>query len=337
MDYDIKYDIRLATINDIDGIMLFIDTYWKKGHILGNNKELFYYEHVDGDKVNFLLALDKGSASIEGILGFLPASKDTGRLDIWTGIWRVKSGVMPLLGMEMYKRLQHNVGARSVLGVGDSQISTGPLLRKLTKTFYTWRMNHYYFLNESAEYKIANICYIPICNQASCQTNTEAVELINISQVEEFFELSLLSGVPYKDLWYVNHRYFQHPIYKYHVFGLQYEQKKALIVFRIQGCNSSRALRIVDYIGEQLCFSGIYGFISAQLFIYGCEYADFYVHGFKAEYLYSAGFSERMENDTNIIPNYFAPFEQKNVEIYVSGNIEDGLFCKADGDQDRPN
>ena len=51
----------------------------------------------------------------------------------------------------------------------------------------------------------------------------------------------------------------------------------------------------------------------------------------------SAGFCERTENDSNIIPNYFSPYEQRNIEIYVSGNINDGLFCKADGDQDRPN
>ena len=71
--------------------------------------------------------------------------------------------------------------------------------------------------------------------------------------------------------------------------------------------------------------------------IFHCEYADFYVQGFENQYIFEAGFSERIEGDENVIPNYFSPFEQRNIEIYVSGNIEKGLFCKADGDQDRPN
>ena len=34
MNYDNKYDIRLAQIDDIVSIMNFIIVYWKKGHIL---------------------------------------------------------------------------------------------------------------------------------------------------------------------------------------------------------------------------------------------------------------------------------------------------------------
>ena len=44
-----------------------------------------------------------------------------------------------------------------------------------------------------------------------------------------------------------------------------------------------------------------------------------------------------MENDENVIPNYFAPFVQENVEIFFHAPNEEIVFCKADGDQDRPN
>lgn len=39
--FDKQYDIRLAHYSEIGEIMTFIDRYWKKGHILGNNRELF--------------------------------------------------------------------------------------------------------------------------------------------------------------------------------------------------------------------------------------------------------------------------------------------------------
>ena len=51
-----------------------------------------------------------------------------------------------------------------------------------------------------------------------------------------------------------------------------------------------------------------------------------------------AGFCE-VRYDINIIPDYFNPFEQVNVDIYVdsSNNRKKCFFFKADGDQDRPN
>ena len=128
MHYDEKYEIRLACIEDIDSIMIFINEYWKKGHLLGKNREMFMYEHSDETKVNFLLAIDRNNQSISGILGFIPASHNPEKYDIWTGIWKVKAGSMPLLGVEMYKRLPAMLNARSLLGVGDNQETTGLLL-----------------------------------------------------------------------------------------------------------------------------------------------------------------------------------------------------------------
>ena len=336
MNYDNKYDIRLAQIDDIVSIMNFINVYWKKGHILGTNRKLFEYEHVDGNKVNFLLAVDRTDNSIVGILGFILASHNLTKLDVWTGIWKVKSGEMPLLGMEMYKRLSGMISARSLLGVGDNQATTGFLLRKLTRTFNIWRMDHYYFLAKRENYKLAKITHMPVYSNSS-EVETTALKLNKIDDVKELVGIFQCHEFPHKDLWYIEHRYFNHPLFKYHIYGLKRKQQKAIIIFRIQECNGSGALRIVDYIGNQNCFSGINKFISDCLEIYNCEYADFYVHGFNKNCIMSAGFCERTENDSNIIPNYFSPYEQRNIEIYVSGNINDVLFCKADGDQDRPN
>lgn len=337
MNYDKKYTIRLAKIGDVNGIMRFINEYWRKGHILAVNRDMFYYEHVNKDNVNFLLAINKETGEIDGLLGYILASRNFDKLDIWTGIWKVKKGVLPLLGMELYKRLQPMVGSRSLLGVGDSQISTGPLLRKLTSNFKTWRMNHYYFLNQNIPLQLADIVWFPIQKPRNINVNTTVEELKTIQEVEQFIDITQIIGFPYKDYWYLNHRFFQHPIYKYNVFGLTLSEKKALLVCRMQECNGSSVLRIVDYIGSQECFSGIYSFISKYLCEFNCEYVDFYEYGFDSRFILDAGFTERKQDDKNIIPNYFYPLERRNIEIWVSGNIDEGLFTKADGDQDRPN
>ncbi len=44
------------------------------------------------------------------------------------------------------------------------------------------------------------------------------------------------------------------------------------------------------------------------------------------------------EADTNIIPNHFEPFEQRNIDIhFFTSQMEHFRMFKADGDQERPN
>ena len=67
------------------------------------------------------------------------------------------------------------------------------------------------------------------------------------------------------------------------------------------------------------------------------EYIDIYEVGIEDATLEEAGFIERKEEDSNIIPNYFEPFVQKNIEIYYMSNCKDKFrIFKGDGDQDRP-
>ena len=49
----------------------------------------------------------------------------------------------------------------------------------------------------------------------------------------------------------------------------------------------------------------------------------------------TAGFEEQID-DKNIIPNYFGPFVQKNIDIWTRAQDKKTIFFKGDGDQDRP-
>ena len=50
-----------------------------------------------------------------------------------------------------------------------------------------------------------------------------------------------------------------------------------------------------------------------------------------------AGFILRTPSDSNVIPNYFEPFDQSNVPIFYFTNTNGKIyFFKGDGDQDRP-
>lgn len=335
--FDDKYEIRLALYEEIPDVMQFIDENWKKGHILAVDREFFEYEMVVDSLVNVLIAKDKKNGIIEGMLGFLPCSRDKEKLDIWGVVWKTVPQAMPMLGMELKKRLMVIIGARTDLGVGANPRTSVPLLGRIYH-YYTAKMKHYYRLADINEYKIAKVEERNIAEYETFES-ISVIELLNEEQLSDFFDFAVVENViPYKDCWYYNKRFFNHPIYKYNLWGIEdsKNKKRAVMVTKIQECNGSTAVRIVDFLGEQELFGKCGRFF--EILLKKNEYIDFYFDGFDEKYVKNAGMIEVTDNG-NIIPDYFNPFEQVNVDIYVdsSNNQDRCLFFKADGDQDRPN
>ena len=143
---------------------------------------------------------------------------------------------------------------------------------------------------------------------------------------------------PYKDAWYVSHRFFEHPVYHYEVYLLRDDDKAyAVMVIRRVEHEGHECLRIVDYMGDIKALSGVSSALRG-LMTDKSEYIDLYNYGYPPEDICAAGFTERTKEDENIIPNYFEPFVQKNVECWFNSDAKDNfVICKADADQDRPN
>lgn len=340
--FDERYEIRLADCSDIEMIMNFIDKYWKKGHIMSLDRDLFLYEYQDGDHINFILAIDKRTGLLEGIFGFIKCSdtKDLKKKDIWGSMWKVRENAdnMPLLGIELAKRVFEITGCRTQIGNGANPATTIPLRR-----YYfhdkTIRMKQYYKLNpETEEFNIAAVKKRPKYLPGN-QGETKITLFRTMKEVKEYFNIESIESIPYKDSWYVNKRFFCHPYYHYYVYGLTNKEGRtgALMMTRVIECSGAKVLRIVDYIGDQALFSGLGVPLERIMEEMNLEYVDFYTYGFKDQYLYDAGFDYRSEDDPNIIPNFFEPFLRENVDIWAHYNLEGTLFFKADGDQDRPN
>ena len=332
--FDEKYDIRFAQYEEIAEVMSYIDEHWKKNHILAVDRDFFEYEHVIDGKVTFLIAKNWETGEIEGILGYLPASSDKNKLDIWGVLWKTNDSAMPMLGIELKKRLKKYTEARSELGVGASPKTSVPLLKMILK-YKVGKMKHFYILADCAEYKIAEVHQKNILRNFSRDT-TQVVEYKDIAELEKEYDFSINGDdIPFKDKWYVERRYFDHPIYQYHICGLRSGNKvQALMIYREQVYNDSVAIRIVDYIGRHKPFKGLGLFLGKLL--EKAEYIDFYCSGFETDFIKQAGFYELTDEDTNIIPDHFTPFECKNIDIYVDASCEGCMFFKADGDQDRP-
>ena len=252
-------------------------------------------------------------------------------------IWKVIPGSMGLLGLEIVRRLEKETKTRAFLSIGGNPTTTVPILKSVRHFDDIGKMQQFYCLAQKDEYQIAKIShYEPFVENNDYKVNVTPIA--NIEELEKCYDLSQSEdSFPYKDCWYMNHRYFEHPIFKYQVLGLSEagEQMQALMFCREQLCNGTKVLRIVDYIGNIKLFAGISGFLKSALNDY--EYIDLYCYGVDNTPILQSGMIERTNDDTNIIPNYFAPYVEKNIDIWVGTPKGKATFFKADGDQDRPN
>lgn len=246
---------------------------------------------------------------------------------------------IPFLGVELARRVFTLTGCRTHIGNGANPKTTVPL-RKMFFRDKTERMNHYYVLNdELSDYKIADVKERVPAPTTEHIVETNMVPFTTMEQLRKHFNVDLVDAIPYKDNWYVNKRYFQHPYYEYDVYGLQDEtgETGALMMTRTVRSQGRQVLRIVDYIGEHRLFAGLGRSLQHLLKEKQYEYIDFYTLGFPERYIVQAGFRLRTDDDPNIIPNYFEPFSRTNVDIWAHYKYDGTLFFKADGDQDRPN
>lgn len=326
--------IRKAKKNDIQAIMSFIDTYWRKGHILGNNTDFFAYEHLYGEEVTYIIS-ESDMGEIEAIIGYIPYGKEN--RDVMTVMWKVHKASSPMIGIQLLEYLIEKC---------DVRIAASPGINPDTIAIYnflhypTGIMKQYYRLNkEQQEYAIPVIIdqIIPeIENDRKCSFK----EYATFVELERDFSFEVYYGKnpkPLKEAWYFEKRYFNHPIYQYHVYGLQYEDTvNTILVMREINIEGHKIVRIVDVLGEYSNLQYIGGEIDRLLRENCYEYIDCYETGVQDSLLEHAGFRNRAETD-NIIPNYFEPFLQKNVEIHYFSTDPDIVLFKGDGDQDRPN
>ena len=341
VSYDDIYEIRLAQKEEIPAIMSFIKDCWSENHIMARDRALFEYEFAYDNEVNMVIAKRHNSDEIEGIFGFLYSSNDKEKRDIWGSIWKVREGNKALLGVEILRRMVILSKCRYSLDVGANTKTTVPIVKRMLN-YCTDKMNQYYILSDKykGNFKIAKVTNYCFEKELVSDKNYD-VHILDRENIKKFFDCSKIEldeMIPYKDYWLIERKYLNHPQRKYKVYGIFYQnQIKGLIIIRVEHKDDRAAVRFVDYIGDEKYLEGTKVFWKNLLIEQNAEYVDFYEHGFDSGPLEKAGFIRRVENDSNIIPNYFSPFIQENVDIWTYSSVNGYRACKADGDQDRPN
>lgn len=334
----IKKSISFANLKDTKSIMWFINKEWKKNHILAVNKKFFLFQHQDKKKLNFIISKNS-SKKIDGIIGFIKASKDK-KSDIWTTMWKTSSrSNNPMLGISLLNFLK-NGQFRTIMSSG---------IKFETKKIYdylgykTGRMKHFFYPNKNITPIIGKFQKNIKNNRKPINNQDYFVNKINSKIIKKKFPFNLYkSRVPFKDWNYFNKRYFLHPIFNYQVYGIYFKKRLvSILILREIKYKSRKILRIIDFFGKEKPFKYLGDFFLNLLQKNDYEYIDFVCYGLSESYIYSSGFVKIPHNSKKIIiPNYFYPIIKKNISIYFfvnKANLKNVKIFKGDGDQDRPN
>ena len=163
-----------------------------------------------------------------------------------------------------------------------------------------------------------------------------AIREIHIEQIQERIDCTYR---PRKSISYLKNRYLNHPFYKYCFWGIfDSERLVSIWTLRIIKMNKSRAIRIVDILGNIEYLPCLSAELQKMLVDIGAEYMDILNYGINEEVFFNLGFLKLNPIGDVIIPNYFEPFERKNIRIEFAYKADfNYVIFKGDSDQDRPN
>ncbi len=321
--------IRLATKDDVFNIMKFIKKYWNENHILANDREFFEWMYVDGSHCSFVIAIE--GDMVYGIYGFIIYNHEV-TPDMGSSLWKTIKCDYPFLGVTIQKKCEELMHERIHIGIG--------LNRRAVKLYNilgapTGQLTQYYRLRNQDEYKVACISQKEILPFE--MSDIRLKKLTREEFCRDIPETILKKNRPYKSKRYLLHRYFEHPIYQYQCYGIEEDcnQMETFIFCREVECMHTKILKMIDVVGDTRCLAQIGKGVEQLIERNQYEYVDFYCYGIGSDIMKRAGFSVR-KDDVNIIPQYFEPFEQKNVDINII--IPEDKICifRGDGDMDRP-
>lgn len=323
-------EIIQAKIEDRNEIIKFIKNNWKKDHMFVLDSKLFDFYYKENNKYNMILA--KNNGEIKAILGYIKYSKNS--KNIFLALW--KSIDNSMLGIMCLEKLRE-VYEINCCGINKKTI---PIYEFLG--IKTGKLKHFYKLNSQVkEYKIAKVFQSNEIKQEYYNfSNEENIEVLTENLSEETYNsITKEENIFIKSYEYFRKIYLKNPYYDYIILGLKDKRLKikTIVVLREIELNNRKCIRIVDIIGEEKLLILLNNYIEKKFISKKYEYIDLYEIGIDENILKKLGFIERKEQDLNIIPNYFEPFEQKNIEIYYATSSDKNYrIFKGDGDQDRP-
>lgn len=350
--------IRPATHADLPALVEFLREHWREDHIFVTHPELMLWQHQDPDApengLTFILAVrepEAGGNEILGALGFIPFRRFDPQAE-WSelalAIWKVRddSGA-PGLGIQMLKTIERMFKPALICAIGTSAM-VRPIYQALGYTVGA--------LSHAALFAVEPATGGTIAQGVPADARTPRAEdpAVHLKPVDiaslpggvrdEDIDALGAMGVPRKSWAYIKNRYLEHPWYDYTVRAVMIDGRiRALLIWRKVDAPGGSLLRIVDVIGEAEVLGQCAALLRAELVVAGCDYIDILHWGVDAEALRAGGFVSPDNWADLTLPNYFAPFEARNIRIEIAFKASKEFkgrtlrLYRGDSDQDRPN
>lgn len=344
--FEDRYTFEICPVDRISDVVQFIDMYWKKDHIFVRSPEFLSWQHYDkkNNHYNFVIAKHKKTEEIHAMVGvtltshFDPEIRNPIR---WGSMWKIRPDIEePGLGL-MVEWKKNEVGnACAEVGFGESKIAIG-LAKKLKAT--TGLAEQFVIINpKKTKFHIASNIDSTNYHVKQTVSSNKVLEDCSLNEYRQL-EGPILQTIPfYKSKLYYENRYFQHPIYKYQATKICIGTSDIVGIIFWRKCTheSASCIRIVDYFGYHDALSGCLDSFIDLLEEHDAEFIDFIHVGVPTKIMEESGFINRRDYPSLIIPNFFEPFVQKNIDVTYSYESNDPsyvpLIFKGDSDQDRP-
>lgn len=344
---------RFATTGDRDRLVEFVRDHWTPGHVFTERPDLLEWQHAESDgRLNFVLAEDDTDGGVIGVLGFIPFGHfdpALGVRDVTLAIWKVReTGVPPGVGLNLLKFLRKELDPRLIAAIGTSEM-VRPLYRALRYTVGT--MSHHALFGPHDDHATVVASGVP-ANAFAAAEPSDRVELRVLaadSSAGLRDDVDRLAGraVPAKSWTYLATRYLAHPWYSYELRAVYLDgDLAAVVVWRAVVADGVPVLRIVDIVGDTGWLGAAAYALQREVVAADAEYVDLVQWGVDPASLGEAWVSPATTEGL-VLPNYFSPFERRNVEIGMAVKVfvddaaegADGAvhLYRADSDQDRPN
>lgn len=325
----IRIDNRLA-------IQDFIESFWKRNHSLAKSTALLDFQHYNANDGLYNYYCAEERKCIWGILGYIPTSQFDKTLfdekDVWGAMWKIREDC-PIhgMGLELMDCLLEGYNSFGAIGISN-------IARKIYR-LYGMKIDvlkQYYIANPSITQFV--ICKGLINKRISACSNKEwsLKVLYSLSNIKDIS----CSYRPRKTITYLKNRYEFHPIYKYFFWGIyKGDNIVSLWVLRRISIGNNSVFRIVDMLGDIEDIPNIAHLIQSELQNECVEYVDCLNYGIQSSDFETIGFIQHnLDSQNAIVPNYFEPFEQRNVKIELAYKSDYKYVAfKGDSDQDRPN
>ena len=334
--------IELLAHHELKEFQEFIRDHWNQDHLFAKETSVFDWQHKGPDDYNCMVA--KKSGALVGIQGILPLSHFDNQLPknqiFLAGGWKVIEDKGVGIGLRLYQSILKKYKPEFIAGT-----TMGPCLIPFHKWqgFEVGLMDHHVVLSPFVEeFKVAKV---PEGLKPQPQKKKLSVSFRKLTEkdLDDLdTEALYLHQLPLKSDTYIKNRFMNHPVYRYDVYAVSKDNKsQALCVIRPIFREDAVVLRFVDFIGPNEAFSLMHDLVLDLLKAYNAEYLDLYSHGIPSILIQEAGFIDRRKIDGLIVPDYFEPFERKNVNVifdYKCSRTHPAVrLFKADGDRDRPN